>query len=83
MWLIDHTRAFRTGSDLMHPEQLTRCERSLLVHLRALNADAITPAKTSLTKLEISALMKRRDALVKHFDALIAARGEAAVLFTP
>ena len=83
MWLIDHTRAFRTGSDLMHPEQLTRCERSLLDHLRTLNADAITPAKTSLTKLEISALMKRRDALVKHFDALIAARGEAAVLFTP
>jgi hypothetical protein len=83
MWLIDHTRAFRLGGDLIKPEQLTRCERSLLDHLRRLTADAImTATKGSLTKSEASALLKRRDAIVKHYDALIARRGEAAVLFT-
>jgi hypothetical protein len=67
MWLIDHTR----------------CERSLLDHLRGLTADTIMAAtKRSLTKAEAGALIKRRDAIVKHYDALIGERGEAAVLFT-
>ena len=83
MWLIDHTRAFRLGPDLIKPEQLTRCERSLLDHLRGLTADTIMAAtKRSLTKAEAGALIKRRDAIVKHYDALIGERGEAAVLFT-
>jgi hypothetical protein len=35
----------------------------------------------SLTKAEIEALLARRDAIVKLFEAKIAQRGEAAVLF--
>jgi Trp operon repressor len=35
-----------------------------------------------LTKDEIEALMARREALVKLFDARIAQRGEKAVLYT-
>jgi hypothetical protein len=37
---------------------------------------------TALTKEEIAAVLARRDAIVKLFDARIAQRGEAAVLFT-
>jgi len=35
-----------------------------------------------LTKGEIEAMMKRRDVLVRHFEKLIAERGEVAVFFT-
>src|SRR5262245_670862 len=27
LWMIDHTRAFRTGKTLLKPDRLTRCER--------------------------------------------------------
>jgi hypothetical protein len=37
---------------------------------------------TSLTKGEITALLARRDAVVKVFDDRIAQRGETTVLFT-
>ena len=44
MWMIDHTRAFRTGRDLMKPENLTRIERALFGKLRTLDRQAFTDA---------------------------------------
>ena len=83
MWLIDHTRAFRTDGKLMDPNQLTKIEAGLLERLRTLDANAVRAAlKGVATSGEISALMRRRDALVKLFDARIAKLGEAAVVFT-
>lgn len=83
MWMIDHTRAFRLGKDLLKPEQLQRVDRTLLEKIRALNASDVTHAMdTSLTKAEIDAMLARRDAIVRLFDEKIAQRGEAAVLFT-
>jgi hypothetical protein len=83
MWMIDHTRAFRTGKDLLKPQQLERVDRSLLEKIRGLTASALTETMDkSLTKGEIEALLVRRDAIVKLFDEKIAQRGEAAVLFT-
>ncbi len=83
MWLIDHTRAFRLERQLQKPDQLLRCDRALLEALRRLTKDAAAKAtKGSLQAEELNAVMARRDALVRHFDALIAARGEASVLFT-
>ena len=41
MWLIDHTRAFRLGQELLKPDDLTRCDRGLLERLRALTPEAL------------------------------------------
>lgn len=82
MWMIDHTRAFRLGKELLKPQNLERVDRSLLQKLRELSASALTEVMgTALTGGEIEALLVRRDAIVKLFDARIAQRGEAAVLY--
>ena len=83
MWMIDHTRAFRLQPTLLNPLTLQRCERTLLDRMRGLTAAAVTEAMgDTLLKVEIDALMARRDAIVKLFDARIAQRGEKAVLYT-
>lgn len=82
MWLIDHTRAFRLGKQLLKPELLTRCDRGLLEHLRAMTPESLAKAVGgSLTKPEQEALLARRDAIVKVYEARIAKASEAAVLF--
>ena len=83
MWMVDHTRAFRLGKDLLKPVLLERAERTLLERMRGLTAPALADAMgESLTKQEIDALLARRDAIVTLFDGKIAQRGEAAVLYT-
>jgi hypothetical protein len=83
MWMIDHTRAFRTGKDLLNPDNLSRIERSLFEKLRALDRSAFTDAvKSVLTKDEIEALFIRREKIVRRFDERIASLGEARVLYT-
>src|SRR5687768_15960442 len=42
LWMIDHTRAFRLGKELLKPDQLNRCERSLLEGIRALTLERVT-----------------------------------------
>ena len=83
MWLIDHTRAFRTGDELLKPAVLERIERSLFQNLRGLTEEGLAEAMgRSLADFEIEALLKRRDRIVKLFEARIAERGETAVLYT-
>jgi hypothetical protein len=83
LWLIDHSRAFRLGHELRKIDDLTRIDRAFLARLRALDGDRIRKLTDGVAfKGEIDAVMKRRDALVAHFDKRIAERGEAAVLFT-
>ena len=83
MWMIDHTRAFRLGKDLLNPDNLSRIERSLFEKLRTLDREAFVAAvKNILTKDEIEALFIRRDKIVQRFDERIASLGEARVLYT-
>jgi hypothetical protein len=83
MWMIDHTRAFRLGKDLLKPQNLERVDRAFLQKLRELTAPALAEVMgTALTAREIEALMVRRDAIVELFDARIAQRGEATVLYS-
>ena len=83
MWLVDHTRAFRLGKNLLKPELLERCERTLCERMRGLTATALADVMgESLTKQEIDALLARRDVIVKLFDDRIAQRSEAAVIYT-
>ena len=80
--MLDFTRAFRLQPELRLPDSLTRCSRDLLARLRALaREDVARAAGKHLTGGEVNAVMKRRDAIVQRFDELIAARGEAAILF--
>jgi len=82
MWLIDHTRAFRLGKDLMRPEDLTRCDRGLLTRLKALTDDSIEKATgDSLLKGERQAVLERRDRIVKIIEDRVARLGDAVVLF--
>lgn len=83
MWMIDHTRGFRTGRNLLNPRQLVRIEQPLFEHLKMLTAESVTAAVgKSLIKEEINALIARRDVIVKLFEEEIAKRSEAAVLYT-
>jgi len=82
MWMIDHTRAFRIGDDLQRPAALLRVERSLLENMRRLTTAEVAKAVGSyLTRAEVGAVIDRRDVIVKLFDAKIAERGEASVLY--
>jgi hypothetical protein len=58
------------------------CERTLLAKMRELNAETLNRhLRPYLTKLEIEALLARRDLIVKLFEERVAAQGEAAVLY--
>jgi hypothetical protein len=81
MWLIDHTRAFRLGKELLKPEEVRRCDRGLLARLKALTDDSIEKAVgDSLMLAERRAVLARRDRIVKIIEERIAKFGEAAVL---
>jgi hypothetical protein len=70
VWMIDHTRAFRTAPDLMNAKLVVQCDRELLDALKALDAPALRSATLPyLTSFEISALLKRRDKIVKIIEA--------------
>jgi hypothetical protein len=82
VWMIDHTRAFRLDKNLQKTADLLRVERPLFENLKKLTAPALAAAAGQhLRKGEVDAVIARRDALVKAFEARIAKFGEAAVLY--
>ena len=83
LWMIDHTRAFRLDKELMNPKLLERSEANLLEKMRGLTAETLKrELGNSVNNIEIEALLARRDAIVKHFDGLVAERGRGAILYT-
>ena len=83
MWMIDHTRAFRTGKDLLKPKALERSERTMFQRMNELTAQQLAEVMgRAMTTREIEALLARRDRIVKLFNEKIAKSTEAAVLFT-
>ncbi len=82
LWMIDFTRAFRLWPELKYPADLSQIDRTLLARLRALDAAQVRAATAHcVSPFEASALMKRRDALVTHFDQLVKEKGAGAVLY--
>jgi hypothetical protein len=83
IWMIDHTRAFRILTELQDEQNLgERCDRPLLAALRGLEAETLRARLGELlTDAQIAGLLARRDRIVRHFDALIARKGEAAILY--
>ena len=83
LWMIDHTRAFRTGRDLLSPKALMRCERALFDKMKGLTAAQLTEVMGKiLLKDEIEALVVRRDKIVQLIESRIAENGEAKTLYT-
>ena len=83
LWLIDHTRAFRSGGALLKPNELLRVDRTVLDKMKQLTEATLSRTmKGILTQNEIRPLLKRRDAIVAHFEKQVAERGEVAVFFT-
>jgi len=82
VWLIDHTRAFRTFSKPSNPQLVRYCEKNMLENLKKLEkAEVEEKLGTYLSQKEREALLKRRDVLVKHIDKLIKDKGEKDVVF--
>jgi hypothetical protein len=76
VWAIDHTRAFRTQTELKSPESIGRCDRHVFERLKELDRPALKAAVgTHLQNWEIDSLLKRRDAIV----VLIEKRGPNAL----
>ena len=83
LWMIDHTRSFRTYAELPYPAAIQSCERKLWKRLQKLET-AVLKARLEkyLRPAQIKALIKRKQALVEHIQEMIAERGEDAALFT-
>ena len=65
------------------PASLVQCDRKLLAKLRELNKETLTDKlRPYLDRMEIEAILARRDKIVAFFDQKIAEKGEEALLFT-
>jgi len=70
LWMIDHSRAFRTHTQVMDKKALDRCDRQLLKRMKELKAaDVKRELGPWLRPAELKGLMARRDAIVAYFDA--------------
>jgi hypothetical protein len=82
VWMIDHTRAFRTFKKLENAKNLVKCDRTVLANLRELTKPQLKEKLGKwLTGPEIDGLLARRDLIVKFFDSEIRSKGESDVLF--
>jgi hypothetical protein len=80
--MIDHTRAFRTRTDLLAAKNLRYCDRKLLERMRELDKPALQKAlRHYLIGTEINGLLARCRAIVKIFDEAVKEKGEGAVLY--
>jgi hypothetical protein len=76
VWAIDHTRAFRTHTNLKTPGNIGRCDRQVFAKLKQLDKTSIKEAVgEQLQTYEIDALLKRRDLIV----AIIEQKGDAGL----
>lgn len=71
LWLIDHTRAFRTYKHLSSPASVRGCERQLFGRLKALTLEQLEPElKPYLNGDQIRSILVRRDLIVEHLEAI-------------
>jgi hypothetical protein len=83
IWMIDHSRAFKKFKTLKSPKNLgSRCPRGLLAALRRLDKGTLEAELADLLSVyQMEGLLGRRDAIVRHFDAVVAREGEGPVLY--
>jgi len=82
MWMIDHTRAFRTDTKLLNDKNLVMCDRKLMASMKKLDeASMEEQLMPYLSKTEIKAILARRDKIVRFFDDAVREKGEGAVMY--
>jgi len=82
IWMIDATRAFRTISELKHPELVRRCDPDLWEKLLALDPERVNEALAGvLEDTQISSLLARHRLLIEHIRKLVEDRGEEFVFY--
>ena len=82
VYRIDFSRAFRIYKNLQTPKDLVQCDRQLFAKLKTLDGHELAArTKGFLNKLELEAVMARRDKIVDHFQKLIAEKGEDGILY--
>jgi hypothetical protein len=79
---VDFSEAFGPSSELRDECRITVCSRALYQGMTKLDSDALRQAmKPFLNDEETNALLSRKTLLITAIDALIAEKGEGAVLF--
>lgn len=69
LWMIDHTRAFRTKPTLLDVKALEKCDKLLLQKMKELKEKDVKAAIGNWVRPgEIKGLMARRDLIVAHFE---------------
>lgn len=82
--MVDFSRAFRVWGELKEPDGLNRIDGQLFQRLRTLTTTEVEQAlQPMLTAGEVDGVLTRRDLLIKHFEDLIALRGEELVILRP
>ncbi|HAK57264.1 MAG TPA: hypothetical protein DCP38_17565 [Acidobacteria bacterium] len=82
IWMIDHTRGFRTRKSLRSPNDLEWIDRSVLEKLRALDETTLTELLSDyLTGAEIEGVAVRAGLIVELFDERVARLGAGSVLY--
>ncbi len=82
IWLIDHTRAFRTRKTLRAPNDLEWVDRNLLQKLRTLDEATLTELLSDyLTGSEIEGVATRAQLMVELYDERIADLGAGSVVY--
>ncbi len=80
-WLIDHSRAFMRNDDTYYLERVRTCSRWLYERLKTLTLEEIKPVMSPpLTASEVDWVLRRRDKVIAHIDALIEEIGDPAVV---
>ncbi len=80
LWLIDHSRSFRTSKTLKDASVLKACDRTMLAKMKTLDEATLTKEiGKDVSKEEIKGVLARRDLIVKLFEA----KGEGALFDRP
>jgi hypothetical protein len=78
--LIDHTRAFAPGKDMVH--KMSRIERGLWERMLKLDLPSLKAVlDPHLDGGQVKDILARRDKMKTEIDKMVAARGEADVFF--
>ena len=83
VWMIDHTRSFRTDEELPYPGGVESCETTLWRRLRSLKLSELRKTlRPYLRPAEVQALIERKRKLVELLQDIIDQKGEEVALFT-
>jgi len=83
LWMVDHTRSFRTDGELPYPSGILYSERRMWEGLQNLESSVMrTQLQRYLGPSEMESLIKRKDRLVEYTQEMITERGEEDVLFS-